>query len=81
MSDAIRVFVNERPVEVPAGSTVLRAVRVFDSTLASRLESGQAYVTDGRGISIPPDVLLSPGAILRVVVSARRAEESPDADA
>lgn len=81
MSDTIRVFVNERPVEVAPGSTVLRAVRAFDDALAGRLERHEAYVTDGRGIPMPPDVLLSPGAILRVIVSARRATEGTDADA
>lgn len=81
MSDTIRVFINERPVEVSPGSTVLRAVRLFDAGLAERVERDEAYVTDGRGIAIPIDVLLSPGAILRVVVSARRGTGNTDADA
>ena len=66
MSDAICVFVNEHPVEVGPGSTVLRAVRLFDATLGERVARGEAIVTDARGIAIPPDVLLSPGAILQV---------------
>jgi hypothetical protein len=81
LSESIRVFVNERPVEVGPGSTVLRAVRLFDADLAERVERKEAHVTDGRGIAMPVDVLLSPGAILRVVVSARRGTGGADADA
>jgi hypothetical protein len=69
VSDAICVFVNERPVEVGPGSTVLRAVRLFDAALGERVARGEAIVTDGRGIAVPPDVLLSHGAILRVTAA------------
>ncbi|MEO8226279.1 MAG: hypothetical protein ABI637_02560 [Gemmatimonadota bacterium] len=81
MSEPIRVFVNEQSVDVGPGSTVARAVRIFDSALADRLDAGQAYVTDGRGVPMPADVLLSPGAILRVVVTARRGAGAGDAHA
>ena len=79
MSDAICVFVNEHPVEVGPGSTVLRAVRLFDAALGDRVARGEAIVTDGRGIAVPPDVLLSPGAILRV--ASPTATGAGDADA
>lgn len=69
MSDAICVFVNERPIEVGPGSTVLRAVRLFDAALGERVARGEAIVTDGRGIAVPPDVLLSHGAILRIAAA------------
>jgi len=69
VSDAICVFVNERPVEVGPGSTVLRAVRLFDAALGERVARGEAIVTDGRGIAVPPDVLLTHGAILRVTAA------------
>ncbi len=72
MSDTFRIFVNERPVEVAAGTDVLQAVEAFDPELARRLRAQQAYVTDGRGIELGGEVLLGPGAILRVVISARR---------
>jgi hypothetical protein len=36
-------------------------------------------VTDGRGIALDPGGPVYPGAILRVVVSARRRDEDPDA--
>jgi hypothetical protein len=79
MTDVIRVFVNERPVDLAAGADVAEAVRAADSSLSEKVAGGAAYVTDGRGIEIDPAARLSGGAILRVVVRARRG--SPDADA
>lgn len=84
MSAGVRAFVNERPVDLPDGATVADAVRAVDAALADRLASGTAFVTDGRGIEMAPDRALRPGAIVRVVVSARRtatAPEGADADA
>jgi hypothetical protein len=77
VSDAIRVYVNERAVEVPRGADVRTAVLVADPVLGAALADGRAHATDGRGIRIDPAAPLTAGAILRVVVSARR----PDADA
>lgn len=79
MSDTIRVFVNAGPVDLPAGADVARAVRAFDPALERQLASGAAFVTDGRGIEIPAETPLAAGAILRVIVRARRSE-STDAD-
>ena len=77
----MRVFVNAVPLEVGAGADVSAAVRTLDPELERRLAGGSAYVTDARGIEVPPDAALSEGSILRVVVSARRAAGEPDADA
>lgn len=74
----IRAFVNEQPVEVPRGASAREAVAALDAALASRLDQAGAYLTDGRGIRLEPADPLAPGAILRVVISARR---GPDADA
>jgi hypothetical protein len=81
VSDQIRVFVNASPVDLPAGADVAQAVRAFDATLEARISKGAAYVTDGRGIEIDSAVRLSSGAILRVVVRARRGDRDGDADA
>jgi hypothetical protein len=78
MISTIRVFVNSNAVDLPPGADVGLAVRTFDPELESRLQSGTAYVTDGRGIEIDPAAPLASGAILRVVVRARR---GADADA
>jgi len=79
MTATIRCFVNERGQTVPSGATAQEAVAAFDPALAARLEKGEAYVTDARGIRVPADHPLSGGAILRVVVSARAAVDDPDA--
>ena len=77
MNGTIRVFVYAGVVDLPANANVVQAVRTFDPELESKLVSGVAYVTDGRGIEIDPAAPLASGAILRVVVRARR---GPDAD-
>jgi hypothetical protein len=77
----MRVFVNATPVEVDAGTDVRGAIRAHDPELEARLASGSAYVTDARAIELPPDAVLSEGAILRVVVRAHRSGRDDDADA
>jgi len=72
MLPEIRVFVNSVVVDLPAASSVAEAVRRFDPALGDRVTAGEAYVTDGRGIEVDPDQTLASGAILRVVVRARR---------
>jgi hypothetical protein len=79
MSGSIRVFVNASPLDLPAGAHVGEAVRAFDASLESGIATGAVYVTDGRGIEIDPDSPLASGAILRVVVRARRGETDADA--
>ena len=74
----MRVFVNGVAVDLPAGTAVADAVRLFDPVLSAQLASGTAYVTDGRGIEMDPSAPLASGSILRVVVSAKR---GIDADA
>jgi hypothetical protein len=74
----IRVFVNGSLVDLPAGAAAAEAVRTFDAGLGERMAAGAAYLTDGRGIQVDPAEPLANGAILRVVVPARR---GADADA
>jgi hypothetical protein len=56
------------------------AVHAADPALAERLRAGNAYLTDGRGIRLDPAAAVFPGAIIRVIRSARGAEPPPDAD-
>jgi hypothetical protein len=77
----IRVFVNATPVDVEPGADVRDALRICDPALEASVASGAAYVTDARGIEIPLDVRLAAGAILRVVVSARKRAGSDHGDA
>lgn len=81
MSVSLTIFVNERVLQLPEGADVLAAVRLFDPALEACLEAGSAYVTDGRGLRVEPGTALAGGAILRVVVSGRRAPMGHDADA
>jgi hypothetical protein len=76
----MRVFVNAVPLEIGQGADVRAAVRALDSELERKLAGGAAFVTDARGIEVPPDATLAEGSILRVVVSPRRAAEGRDAD-
>lgn len=79
MTETLRVFVNTAALDLPPGAVVGDAVRAFDPDLERQIAGGTAYVTDGRGIEIESAAPLSSGAILRVVVRARRSG-SVDAD-
>ncbi|MGH7560346.1 MAG: hypothetical protein ACRENB_04925 [Gemmatimonadales bacterium] len=86
MPDPILVFVNERPVRMPPGSTARDAVRAVDAALAEALEDTSrpserpaVRLTDARGLDLPPDAPLHAGAILRVIVSARTVRDEADA--
>jgi len=81
MSAPLTVFVNGRALQLPESADVLAAVRLFDPGLEASLEAGSAYVTDGRGLRVDPATALAGGAILRVVLSSRRAPTGHDADA
>ena len=68
----MRVFVNDKAVDVPRGARVRDAVAQADDGLA-RLLDGAAYVTDAAGRPIDAgDAVREAGAVYRVVVSARR---------
>ena len=68
----MRVFVNDKAVDVPRGACVRDAVAAADAGLAKQLESGAAYVTDSAGRPADAaDPVGEAGAVFRVVVSAR----------
>lgn len=70
---ALRVFVNEKPIDVARGASVREAVAAFDHGLADLLANDSAYVTDGVGRTLDAsDPVREAGAVFRVVVSARR---------
>ena len=69
----LRVFVNERPVDVARGATVRDAVAALDRGLAELLTTAAAYVTDGVGRRVDAlDPVGEAGGVFRVVVTARR---------
>jgi hypothetical protein len=68
----VRIFVDEIPRQVTPGTSVAAAVAGGDADLAALLGDGRAYVTDGVGRPIAVHGVVFPGAIYRVVRSARR---------
>src|SRR5947209_7471660 len=70
----MRVFVNDRAVDVPRGARVRDAVAQADDGLAKLLDGGgAAYVTDAAGRPIDAgDAVGEAGSVYRVIVSARR---------
>ena len=74
----IRVFVNERGVDLAPGATALDAVRARDAADGERVAAGERQITDSRGLPVAADAAAYAGAIYRTV-GARRAA-APDAD-
>jgi hypothetical protein len=72
MTPPVRVFVNERAVDVPPGTDLHGAIAVLDPALAEALVDGRAYATDGVGRPVAPTEPVAAGSIIRVVVSARK---------
>jgi adenosine deaminase len=69
----MRVFVNDKSIDVQRGAGVRDAVARADDALARLLDSGDAYVTDATGRPVDAaDAIGEAGAVYRVVVSARR---------
>ncbi len=67
----IPVFLNGRPARVAPGSTLGALVAQEDPPLAKAFQGGHAIASDARGVAVSADLVLSAGAIVRVVVSAR----------
>jgi hypothetical protein len=81
VSAALRVFINNAPIDVEPGTDVRAALRSHDPALEERVAAGTAFVTDARGIEIDPEQRLAAGSILRVVIRSRRGGGELDADA
>ncbi|HEV8612549.1 MAG TPA: hypothetical protein VGQ73_03500 [Gemmatimonadales bacterium] len=81
MSAPVLVFVNDQAVRVAPGVPAVEAVAAHDPGLAEQLRAGSAYLTDGRGIRLDAAVPVFPGAIFRVVRSARAVTDEADAHA
>jgi hypothetical protein len=70
----VRVFVDERAVEVARGASVLDAVRAFDGATADAVVAGERLVTDSRGLSADPQAPTHGGAIYRILPARRRVD-------
>jgi hypothetical protein len=76
MSEMVRVFVDARGIDVPAGSTALEAVRLADAALADDVEHDLRVITDSRGLPVEGNPPVTSGSIFRVI--ARRARTTSD---
>ena len=72
----VRVYVNERGVSLPLGTSALDAVRALCPELAAEVAAGRSRLADSRGLPIAADTLLTTGAIFRVVNVRDRGEEA-----
>ena len=75
----VRVFVNGAPLEVPAGSTALDAVRTWSSTAADEVTGGRRLITDSRGLPIDSATAMPAGSILRLIANRAGANDSAPA--
>ena len=77
MSDTARIYINSKPVDVPAASTAIDAVRVWNAADADAILAGDKAITDSRGIHLTHDAPVHNGAIFRIV---RARQTEPDKD-
>jgi len=70
---SVRVFVNATAVDVPAGSSVLDAVRTWRVEEADAASRGERVITDSRGLPIGADAPVSAGSIFRLLPARKRA--------
>jgi len=78
----LRVFVNERGVDVAPGATAHDAVRAADPAEAERVADGARVIVDSRGLPTPPEAPTHGGAIYRTIAARRPADaaSSPPTD-
>lgn len=67
MTRIIPVFVNSAKVELPAESTALDAIRLWNADAALEVVSGVRIVLDDRGLPIDSGTVIHGGSIYRLV--------------
>lgn len=77
MTDTVRVFVNGRGYDAPAGGTAVDAVAVHSSADADKVRSGTLLVTDSRGLPVSADSPLHNGALFRLIPNRERDAADP----
>lgn len=78
MSATVRIYVNNKAVDVPEGATVIDALARFDAEEASLVRLGQNQVNDSRGLAAAPDSPVYNGAIFRLVRARSGPADSTD---
>lgn len=76
----VRVFVNAAGVDVPAGVSVLEAIRSWNASEAAAVARGERVITDSRGLPIATDSRVSAGSIFRIISARKRAGSSDGED-
>jgi hypothetical protein len=79
MSDTVRVFVNGKGLDAPAGGTALDAIAVHSSSDAEAVRAGTLLVTDSRGLPVDATVALHNGALFRLIPNRTRDASDPAA--
>jgi hypothetical protein len=77
VTDTLRVFVNGKGYDAPAGGTALDAIALHAEALAEAVRAGTLIVTDSRGLPIPAETPLVAGAVLRLVPNRERDAADP----
>ena len=77
MTTTVRVFVNGRGLDAPAGGTALDAVSVHSVADAAAVREGRLLVTDSRGLPVPADTPLFNGALFRLIPNRERDAADP----
>ena len=68
---SVRIFVNAVGVDVPAGASVLDAIRQWNADEAAAVTRGDRVITDSRGLPVASDIRVSAGSIFRVIPNAK----------
>ena len=76
MTHTVRVFVNAKPVDVPAGSSALECVRTWSVEEGKAVDDGRRVITDSRGLPVDGATRVAAGAIFRTI--SNRAAERGD---
>lgn len=70
--EAVRIYIDARPVDVVRGATPLDALERHDPEAAGLVRDGTRVIVDHRGLPAPLEEQVTNGSIFRVV-SAKQA--------
>ena len=77
MTDTVRVFVNGKGLDAPAGGTAVDAIAVHSAGDAEKVRAGALLVTDSRGLPVPAESPLFNGALFRLIPNRDRDVADP----